>query len=103
MVRARAASNEHADTDAAGPRPGGRPRDATLDEAIIAATRDRLVRDGYSQVTIGDIAADAKVSRPTLYRRWSTKFELVVNLKTAKALGLRIAPTLLARADRIIE
>jgi AcrR family transcriptional regulator len=79
MVRARAASNEHADTDAGGPRPGGRPRDATLDEAIILATRDRLVRDGYSRMTIGDIAADAKVSRPTLYRRWSTKFDLVVD------------------------
>jgi AcrR family transcriptional regulator len=79
MVRARAASNEHADTDAVGSRPGGRPRDAALDEAIILATRDRLVRDGYSQMTIGDIAADAKVSRPTLYRRWSTKFELVVD------------------------
>jgi AcrR family transcriptional regulator len=79
MVRARAASNEHADTDAAGPRPGGRPRDATLDEAIILATRDRLVRDGYSRMTIGDIAADANVSRPTLYRRWSTKFDLVVD------------------------
>jgi AcrR family transcriptional regulator len=79
MVRAPAASNEHADTDAGGPRPGGRPRDATLDEAIILATRDRLVRDGYSRMTIGDIAADAKVSRPTLYRRWSTKFDLVVD------------------------
>jgi AcrR family transcriptional regulator len=79
MVRARAASNEHIDTDAGGPRPGGRPRDAALDEAIILATRDRLVRDGYSRMTIGDIAADAKVSRPTLYRRWSTKFELVVD------------------------
>ncbi|GLY40168.1 TetR family transcriptional regulator [Amycolatopsis sp. NBRC 101858] len=61
------------------PRPGGRPRDAALDEAIILATRDRLVRDGYSLMTIGDIATDAKVSRPTLYRRWSTKFELVVD------------------------
>ena len=79
MVRAREATNEHADTDAAGPRPGGRPRDAALDHAIILATRDRLVRDGYSRMTIGDIAADAKVSRPTLYRRWSTKFELVVD------------------------
>ncbi len=57
----------------------GRPRSATADRAILDATRAALVELGWSKLTMGDVAARAGVAKTTLYRRWPSKSELVVD------------------------
>ena len=57
--------------------PTGRPRDARIDDAVLAATRALLVEVGYTRLSYALIAERAGVTRPAIYRRWPSKAHIV--------------------------
>lgn len=59
-------------------RPGGRPRDPAIDAAIEHAALRLVAEFGFDAVSMDRIAEAAGVSKPTIYRRWRTKADLVV-------------------------
>src|ERR1700760_1389110 len=71
----------------------GRPRDPRIDAAILAATADLLVEIGYANLTMAAVAHRAGTTKTALYRRWSSKAELV------HEAAFPIAPTGLAAPE----
>lgn len=67
-----------ADASSIDKAPGaGRPRDPRIDAAILRAAADLLVEIGYSNLTMAAVAERAGTTKTALYRRWSSKAELV--------------------------
>lgn len=64
-------------------RAPGRPRSLEADRAIIDAIVDLLVDRGYREVTIEAVAARAGVAKTTIYRRWPSKADMVVEAISA--------------------
>jgi len=62
-----------------GPRQLGRPRNPKLDTLIIEATLTVLAETGYAALTMEAVAQRAGVGKATLYRRWPSKEQLVID------------------------
>jgi AcrR family transcriptional regulator len=60
----------------------GRPRSTSADRAIVSATIEMLLEDGYERITMAGVAQRAGVSTATLYRRYESKVDLVVGCIT---------------------
>lgn len=66
-------------------RAPGRPREAATEDAIVDATLGLLDEQCYSEITIEKIATRAGVGKPTIYRRWKTKADLVLHAYAVRA------------------
>ena len=77
------------------PHPAGRPRDAELDERILAATRELLAAHGYQGLSIGAVAEAAGTTRPSVYLRFADKKDLA----TRAIAGMHVADELQTSED----
>ncbi|MBB2991191.1 AcrR family transcriptional regulator [Mycolicibacterium iranicum] len=58
---------------------GGRPRDASIDQRVLSATRELLLEVGWDDLSVRMVATRAGVGRSSLNRRWASKAELVLH------------------------
>ncbi|MBD2447740.1 TetR/AcrR family transcriptional regulator [Nostoc sp. FACHB-152] len=73
--------------------PSGRPRSSQADQAILQATLDLLAQIGYQSMSIEAIASRAGVGKTTIYRRYTSKEELVADAIESLREDLQIPNT----------
>jgi AcrR family transcriptional regulator len=86
---------------ASSPRPPGRPRDAALDQAILAAAERQLHERGYAGMSLEAVAAAAGTTTPSLRRRFRGKTELASAVIDTLRIEPLPEPTGVPRADAL--
>jgi AcrR family transcriptional regulator len=80
-------------------RGAGRPRSVESHQAILEATLELMAKDGIQGTSIEAIAARAGVGKTTIYRRWSSKEDLMVDALSEVHMQLKLVDTGNLRAD----
>ncbi|MGW4212915.1 TetR/AcrR family transcriptional regulator [Lentzea sp. NPDC004789] len=70
----------------------GRPRDASRDDALRQAALEVMAEVGYRALTMDAVAARARAGKATIYRRWESKLDLVIDTCTQLATQNLAAP-----------
>lgn len=84
-------------------RSPGRPRTADVDQRILDAAYRLMAQQGYVRMSMDAVAAEAGVTKPTIYRRWPAKIELAMAALVAACDPSRPAITGDTRTDLIAE
>ncbi|MEW9700959.1 TetR/AcrR family transcriptional regulator [Paenibacillus sp. SI8] len=80
------------------PRKPGRPRSEQTDQAILQAARELMLECGVQSFSMDTLAARAGVSKPTIYRRWSNKEDLL-----SDTIGQASDQTVIPDTGNVIE
>jgi AcrR family transcriptional regulator len=70
----------------------GRPRDANREATILAVVRELVAEVGYDKISYEEVARRAAASKPTLYRRWPTRQDMVIAALKAAPSGIAVTP-----------
>jgi AcrR family transcriptional regulator len=81
----------------------GRPRDTSIDEAVLRAAREQLAASGYDAMSVVAVAEAAGTTRQALYRRWPSKADLATAAIASLSTAAERAETADPYTDLVLE